>query len=94
MSTEVLAPQGKYRRSIPVSHQTDLDTRVRWLWMQRFGTIQTIWSESEDTFDKVACQLIMQAILERDLESIKIIFQRLEGGAVSDASINEGSVKI
>lgn len=79
--------QRKYRKRVPKDHQQSLDTRIRWLWNQRFGTVQMVWKESGDMLDVTAATLILQAIMAKDLESIEQIFQRLEGGALIDSEI-------
>lgn len=84
--TEIV-PIKKFRHAIPDAHRDSLDTRLVWLWNQRFGTIQTIWKDSPDVLDKTACTLILQAIMAKDLNSITLLFQRLEGSAVYDSSI-------
>lgn len=81
MSTEVVR---KFRKRIPDAHRLSADTRIQWLWMQRFGTIQTIWNETDDILDRTACMLFMQAVMAKDLNSIQLIFRRLEGGAITD----------
>jgi hypothetical protein len=84
---DVIPVQRKYRNKIPESHRGSLDTRLVWLWHQRFGTVQTIYKDSPDVLDKTACTLILQAILASDLESISQLFQRLEGGALNDEAL-------
>ena len=49
--------------------------------------MQTIWKESRDVLDHTACTIFLQAIMARDLNSIELLFQRLEGGAVNDVEI-------
>lgn len=88
MSTE-LVPTRKFRKSIPEAHQASLDTRIHWLWHQRFGTVQMIWKESKDVLDHTACTLVLQAIMAKDLDSIAQLFQRIEGGAVGDTEVLE-----
>lgn len=83
------APQRKFRTAIPDTHRGSLDTRIQWLWNQRFGTVQTIWQQSRDVLDHTACTLILQAIMAKDLESISQIFQRLEGGALVDEVVQD-----
>lgn len=80
-------PRRKYRRSVPAAHRASLDTRIRWLWNQRFGTVQTIWKDSDDILDHTACTLILQAIMAKDLESIAQLFTRLEGGPSLDTDV-------
>ena len=80
-----------FRRSIPKEHRQTLDTRLKWLWNQRFGTVQTIWNESDDILDKTACTTILQAILEKDLNSVKLLLSRLEGGPQMDEEVAERS---
>ena len=77
----------KYRKAIPEVHRTSLDTRVQWLWHQRFGTVQTVWQESRDILDKTAATLILQCIMAKDLNSIELLFQRIEGGAEVDEAV-------
>lgn len=81
--TEVV-PIRRYRQAIPEEHRTSLDTRLLWLWHQRFGTVQTVYSNSSDILDVTAATLILQAIMARDLKSIQQLFTRLEGGAMYD----------
>lgn len=81
MSQEVVR---KFRKEIPESHRGSVDTRLQWLWNQRFGTVQMIWKESPDVLDKTACTIILQAIMARDLNSIDLLFQRIEGGSITD----------
>ena len=81
MSQEIVR---KFRKEIPESHRGSVDTRLQWLWNQRFGTVQMIWKESPDVLDKTACTIILQAIMARDLNSIDLLFQRIEGGSITD----------
>lgn len=90
MSELVPTVQRKFRRSIPEKHRASLDTMIHWLWHQRFGTVQTIWQQSQAdarVLDHTACTLILQAIMGKDLESIQQIFQRIEGGALHDKEL-------
>jgi hypothetical protein len=87
MSGEVVVKT--YRTHVPADHKASLDTRLRWLWMQRFGTVQTVYSRSEDILDVTAATLILQCIMARDLKSIQQLFTRLEGGAISDREVLE-----
>lgn len=92
MSELVHVPTRKFRTCIPEAHKASLDTRLRWLWHQRFGTVQTIWQQSQangEVLDHTACTLILQAIMAKDLDTIDQLFQRLEGGAVTDAQVLE-----
>ena len=82
-----LEPVRKYRKAIPEAHRSSLDTRVQWLWHQRFGTVQTVWQESRDILDKTAATLILQCIMAKDLNSIELLFQRIEGGAEVDEAV-------
>lgn len=79
--------QRKYRKAIPDMHRVSLDTRLAWLWHQRFGTVQMIWKESTDILDHTACTLVLQAIIGKDLDSIAQLFQRIEGGALTDEQL-------
>lgn len=87
--TAELEPVRKFRRQVPEAHRQTLDTRIAWLWNQRFGTVQTIWKDSPDTLDHTACTLILQAIMAKDLASITLILQRLEGGSIPDEAVLE-----
>lgn len=88
MSSDVV-PIRRYRHEIPADHRTSLDTRLLWLWHQRFGTVQTIYSQSTDILDVTAATLILQSIMARDLKSIQQLFTRLEGGSLYDKEILE-----
>jgi len=79
----------KYRKAVPEAHRATLDTRIQWLWNQRFGTVQMVWKESRDVLDHTAATLILQAIMGKDLESITMIFDRLEGAPISDTELAE-----
>lgn len=89
MTAELVAVNRKFRGQIPDAHRSSLDTRIQWLWHQRFGTVQTIWKDSPDVLDHTAATLILQAIMAKDLESISLVLQRLEGGSVSDQQVLE-----
>ena len=92
MSQELV--ERKFRKCVPYSHRQNLDTRIVWLWNQRFGTVQTVWLHSEDVLDKTAATLILQAVMERNLESIRLLFQRVEGGAQVDEDVLERAMRI
>lgn len=79
----------RYRRAVPEQHRTSLDTRIQWLWNQRFGTVQMVWKDSHDVLDITAATLILQAIMGKDLDSIQQLFQRLEGGSLTDDKVND-----
>lgn len=74
----------KYRSVIPEEHTSSIDTKLRWLWNQRFGTVQKIWQETEDADTKAAATLCINAAYLGDLAAIAIILNRLEGGVLSD----------
>lgn len=84
MSQDVV-PLHRFRKEVPPDHRESLDTRLLWLWHQRFGTVQTIYSQSPDILDVTAATLILQAIMARDLRSIQQLFTRLEGGSQYDS---------
>ena len=92
--SEELVPLRKWRNEVPEDHRATLDTRLAWLWHQRFGTVQMIYSKSTDLLDRTAATLILQAIMARDLRSIQQLFQRLEGGAQLDEEITEEGLRI
>jgi hypothetical protein len=89
-----IVPIKTYRTRIPDDHRTSLDTRLHWLWHQRFGTVQTVYSRSDDILDVTAATLILQCIMAKDLRSIQQLFQRIEGGAVDDQDIADESLRI
>lgn len=84
--TEVVIAR-KFRNQVPDDHRDSLDTRLLWLWHQRFGTVQTVYSNSPDILDVTAATLILQAVMARDLKSIQQLFQRLEGNSVYDEEV-------
>jgi hypothetical protein len=87
VSEVVHVPTRKFRGTIPEDHCHSLDTRIRWLWHQRFGTVQTVWHASRASarlLDHTAATLVIQAILGKDLVSITQLFGRLEGGPLLD----------
>lgn len=77
----------KFRRQVPAEHKDSIDTRLAWLWNQRFGTVQMVWKDSPDLLDHTAATIILQAVLAKDLNSIETIFQRIEGGSVPDTQV-------
>lgn len=87
MGSEIV--QKTYRTQIPQEYRTSLDTRLFWLWHQRFGTVQTVYNRSPDILDVTAATLILQAVMARDIKSIQQLFTRLEGGPSSDKTIAE-----
>jgi hypothetical protein len=89
-----LVPVRRFRGQIPDSHRVSLDTRIVWLWHQRFGTVQMVWKDSKDVLDHTAATLILQAIMGKDLESIAQVFARLEGGALTDTDLLEAESTI
>ena len=64
-----LVPVARFRNTIPEDHRSSMDTRLAWLWKQRFGTVQSIWRDTDDVQDKTCCTLILQAVLAQDLNS-------------------------
>lgn len=84
----------RYRTSIPRKHRTSLDTRVLWLWNQRFGTVQTIYTRGTDELDVLACTIFIQAIIGKDLASIGLIFKRVEGGPQTDEELLEQDLSV
>lgn len=90
MSSEVV-PIQRWRSAIPAEHRTSLDTRLVWLWHQRFGTVQTVYTQSQDILDVTAATLILQAIMAKDLQSIQQLFNRLEGAPIFDQELQDRS---
>ncbi len=91
-----VVPIRRYRQEVPDEHRGSLDTRLLWLWHQRFGSVQTVYSNSPDILDVTAATLILQAIMGRDLKSIQQLFQRLEGGPMYDKELKarEAAVRV
>ena len=87
MTELVSAPDRRFRKEIPEKHRTNLDTRIQWLWNQRSGTVQAVWEGTPDVLDRTAATMILQALFGKDLNTIALIFRRLEGGAVEDTVI-------
>jgi len=83
--------QRRYRQRVPEAHCGSLDTRIKWLWHQRFGTVQTVFGRSPDILDRTAATLIIQAIMAKDLDAINQIFQRIEGGSLEDVLVLENA---
>ena len=54
-----IVPVHRWRTKVPEEHRATLDTRVLWLWHQRFGTVQMVYKESPDLLDKTAATLIL-----------------------------------
>lgn len=92
MATELEAL--RFRNSIPDAHRKSIDTRIVWLWNQRFGTVQQVWNSSKDMLDHTAATLILQAVFAKDLESIAQILQRMEGGARVDSELDEQVIRL
>jgi len=90
VSDEVV-PIKRFRTQVPDGHRGSLDTRLLWLWHQRFGTVQTVYSSSPDILDVTAATLILQAIMAKDLKSIQQLFQRLEGNPLYDHETRDRS---
>ena len=80
----------KYRKAIPEAHRASLGPRVRRLRRPRFGSLHTLSNKSTGPLDQTACTLVLQAVIEMDLNSIELIFQRLEGGAQGDETVAAG----
>ena len=85
----VVEKERKFRREIPKEHRQSLDTRIVWLWNQRFGTVQQIRLQSPDMLDVTAATTVLQAIMAKDLTNIGELFERIEGGPLTDDVIAE-----
>lgn len=84
----------RFRGRVPEAHRSNLDTRIQWLWNQRFGTVQMVYTSSPDILDVTAATLILQAVMARDLQSIQQLFNRLEGKAVYDRDQSGNTIRI
>ena len=89
-----VVPIRRFRHEIPEASCVTMDTRIQWLWNQRFGTVQSVWEHTTDLQTKTAATVILQALLTNDLNSISLIFKRLEGGALEDDVTLEGVLTI
>lgn len=86
MTTEIV----KFRSTIPEKHRATLDTRLVWLWNQRMGVVQTIWvAANADTLDRLAAEIIVNAVTGEDLTAIQHLLHRIEGGAISDVELSK-----
>ena len=85
----VVEKERKFRHEIPKEHRQSLDTRIVWLWNQRFGTVQQIRLQSPDMLDVTAATTVLQAIMAKDLTNIGELFERIEGGPLTDDIIAE-----
>lgn len=94
MTELIPTPDRRFRSAVPEKHRTNLDTRLQWLWNQRSGTVQAVWENTTDVLDRTAATMILQALFGKDLNSIALIFRRLEGGAVEDTVIAEQTLTI
>ena len=94
MATEIEPSELRFRNTIPDAHRKSIDTRIVWLWNQRFGTVQQVWQNSKDMLDHTAATLILQAVFAKDLESITQVFQRMEGGAQVDSELAEQVIRL
>lgn len=86
-STEITVPSYRFRTDIPREHCSSSDTKLRWLWNQRFGTIQAIWQNATDGDTKAAAALCLNAAYVGDLTSINLLLNRLEGSPMLDEDL-------
>ena len=94
MGTEVQLSERRFRTTIPDAHRKSIDTRIQWLWNQRFGTVQQVWQSSKDMLDHTAATLILQAVFAKDLDSIAQVLQRIEGGPLVDSDLAERVIRV
>lgn len=92
--SDIVPTQHKFRHQVPDSHRGSIDTRLVWLWNQRFGTVQQVWQNSKDMLDHTAATLILQAVFGKDLDSISQILLRIEGHPVYDRELDETTVRV
>lgn len=92
--SELVPVERRFRSRVPREHRTSLDTRLAWLWNQRSGTVQSVWENSPDQLDQVAATMLLQALFGKDLNSIALVFRRLEGGPVEDTVIADEGLTI
>jgi hypothetical protein len=89
VSQEIEPSPHRFRTRVPDDHRASLDTRLAWLWNQRFGTVQQVWQSSKDVLDHTAATLILQAIFAKDLDAISQVFQRIEGSPLYAEEIED-----
>ena len=96
MSSTDIEPTRVYRKRVPEEYRASLDTRLAWLWNQRFGTVQTVWLESPDMLDRTAATMLLQCLMKNppDLNSIGLVFERLEGGPQDDTTVLEETLRV
>lgn len=92
--SELVTTERRFRSEVPARHRHSLDTRLAWLWNQRSGTVQSVWQNSPDLLDKTAATMLLQAMFGKDLNSISLVFSRLEGGPVADEVIADEGLTI
>lgn len=92
--SELTTTERKFRHAVPDKHRGSLDTRLRWLWNQRLGTVQAVWANTDDLLDRTAATMLIQAIYGKDLNNIALVLKRLEGGPLSDEALAEEGVTI
>lgn len=88
MSTAIVKQQ-RFRSEIPRKHKASLDTRIAWLWRNRWGTVEAVYQDSRDPVDRMVAQIFIQAVVYKDIESIRLIFNRLAGAPLDDAELRE-----
>jgi hypothetical protein len=94
MGTEIELSARRFRNTVPDAHRKSIDTRIQWLWNQRFGTVQQVWQNSKDMLDHTAATLILQAVFAKDLDSISQVLQRIEGGPLVDADLADRVIRV
>lgn len=94
MGSEVQLSERRFRTTIPDAHRKSIDTRIQWLWNQRFGTVQQVWQSSRDMLDHTAATLVLQAVFAKDLDSIAQVLQRIEGGPLVDTDLAERVIRV
>lgn len=85
---EIVSTKRVYR-NIPEKHRVSDDSRIQWLWNQRFEVVQTIFSFTDNVRDRMAATLVLSATLSAHLPAIELVLRRLEGGAVPDQVVQE-----
>lgn len=94
MGNEIELSARRFRNEIPDAHRKSIDTRIQWLWNQRFGTVQQVWQHSKDMLDHTAATLILQAVFAKDLDSIAQVLQRIEGGPLVDVDLADRVIRV
>ena len=92
--SEIVPSKPKFRTRIPDAWRKSIDTRLYWLWNQRLGTVQTIRDRTDDVLDRMAAELIMDAVYSDNLGPLTLVLNRLEGGPTRESVHEEDTLRV